>query len=657
MSSFEKNEIFYYPCKVIGPQKSKTFEELFYGFDEIKIASFSGSLQFLDRIESHYKKIEVIFGCPNLLDKNLSLFLASKRRTFIELRYNEKLLNRLRDESFIAYFSNDIKNHSKLYLLSSEDRFRVISCSANASIKAWDGSQLESYTVFDDRESYERFNSDFEIWKSYCSETDVETIINVSEKDIREALPELAKDNISERKHIGILVEETSPNDPDLAFITSIEEDVQKIELDASKIETCVEDGVRILKPKSVESFVFRTVRKYQLQERPKGFETNFLIDYNRGKFFLNDEEFDLESNEKDVKKDLSLTGEWFNGMQNLLLDEDLTLTAVQEEFFKELIFMFTAPFIAMLRFKAVEHDFSALIFPMFLFNVGVSNNGKSAFANFVLRLMFGIENINVEKSSFTPARWKGIAQDRFGVPLVIDDLSADLYSRNAESIIKDDGIHFFQQKKQNHPCLVINTNKTTAFDDSITKRSIIVRVDGEYDKKFLSQSDANCKKIKKQITTGLYREFLKRIFPIILDEIDAFDAEDLEAQTFDLFKEASSVLMQIYTDFNVPLPDYVHEYSLIEIFSANSDERLLRRQFMNDYKYNRTNLTFKRRENRLIWKLENRQIHNINRLFKSIPKTLFPQLSGNIITMKLDSAEDFFGIRFNKAFWKHIFH
>lgn len=122
--------------------------ELFDGFDEAKIVTFSSSLKMLSELsDKGYKKIELIISNPSDF-RDHSLLTLEK----IDEVVRSELINLipvLRNglDCEVRFLS---KSHSKFYLLRGANKKRVILGSLNFSHVAWSGRQREEIFYSDD---------------------------------------------------------------------------------------------------------------------------------------------------------------------------------------------------------------------------------------------------------------------------------------------------------------------------------------------------------------------------------------------------------------------------------------------------------------------------------------------------------------------------
>ena len=157
-----------------------TWQELFYGFDEVYALTYSIGINQVENLMENFKHGEVIIGSPSQVRALPAQIFAEQQYDIQYFSHNRKLQERVKDGSFHLYVTTG--SHEKLYLLKAYDgRRRVIMSSANLSARAWGGTQLEGYTCFDDTEMYEKNYERFEALKHDSSDE-----IGIDAKEIRE---------------------------------------------------------------------------------------------------------------------------------------------------------------------------------------------------------------------------------------------------------------------------------------------------------------------------------------------------------------------------------------------------------------------------------------------------------------------------------------
>lgn len=136
---------------------------LFEGFDSIKIVTFSMGVPFLRDVLPLFRECSVVVGCDAIMSDTVQRVMAHQSHVFDDVRSDAYLVGRIESGTLAMWVTKDVVAHTKLYLMSSRDgRVRTVVGSANASRRAWNGSQFESYVCFDDRTAYDAWDARFE---------------------------------------------------------------------------------------------------------------------------------------------------------------------------------------------------------------------------------------------------------------------------------------------------------------------------------------------------------------------------------------------------------------------------------------------------------------------------------------------------------------
>ena len=146
-----------------------TEEELFSGFDSIRIITFSYSLSFLERIVTRFKYAEVIIGAQFIVMKHgrmqdlLVDGLANSKYLQNNLYRYPGLVSMMKEGNLVLRVPEIAIDHRKMYLLKADSgRTRVIYSSANASNPGWSGEQKEHIDYDDTIMGYEKAQEEFD---------------------------------------------------------------------------------------------------------------------------------------------------------------------------------------------------------------------------------------------------------------------------------------------------------------------------------------------------------------------------------------------------------------------------------------------------------------------------------------------------------------
>ena len=129
-------------------------------------------------------------------------------------------------------------------------------------------------------------------------------------------------------------------------------------------------------------------------------------------------------------------------------------------------------------------------------------------------------------------------------------------------------------------------------------------------------------------------------------DEVDYFP---------DIFKVSSEVIVDIMKEYSdVPMPEYVSVLSHSDYFGErvvgrNSIEKIIR-AWENEPKQ----FTVDRKKNKLIYTYpQNANTYGLQYINDELPPKLNSHINSHTLSMDLDAAEEFFGRKFKKRFWR----
>ena len=144
-------------------QELSTYEDIFRGFNEIHVITYSYALSFIEKIMHYFDYGKVIIGFDKMINHRAAELFALQEYSTNYVCKNAYLQERINNDEFRFYVLNDLVSHQKVYLLKADDgRVRTITGSANFSECAWNGEQIECVAVCDDPECYEVYASQYE---------------------------------------------------------------------------------------------------------------------------------------------------------------------------------------------------------------------------------------------------------------------------------------------------------------------------------------------------------------------------------------------------------------------------------------------------------------------------------------------------------------
>lgn len=152
-----------------------SWEELFEGFDEIYIITYSSGIDFANKLIDKFKYSEIVFGYDGIVGTGFHAIMAVEIniiKKIVNKRSAEELSKKINEGALNIYISRDIKSHEKIYCLKSSDgRKRVITGSANLSASAFSGVQRENIICYDDEKAFNYYYTLYKDFRDECSDS------------------------------------------------------------------------------------------------------------------------------------------------------------------------------------------------------------------------------------------------------------------------------------------------------------------------------------------------------------------------------------------------------------------------------------------------------------------------------------------------------
>ena len=155
----------------------------------------------------------------------------------------------------------------------------------------------------------------------------------------------------------------------------------------------------------------------------------------------------------------------------------------------------------------------------------GRPDGGKTMFSRVVSRSMFGVEQM-IRGQHFTVNKALGLRDGLGSIPLIIDDVNRDRFTRHVPDLVK-----FDHEVGDRYAPILISTNReVTAVAPDLRKRMLVCHIDGARPR---GTSDAPARRALAGIGTALYRAYLGRLAPLVPGlvadlALDPFNPPDL---------------------------------------------------------------------------------------------------------------------------------
>jgi hypothetical protein len=104
----------------------------------------------------------------------------------------------------------------------------------------------------------------------------------------------------------------------------------------------------------------------------------------------------------------------------------------------------------------------------------GRSDGGKTMFSRVISRSMFGLEQM-VRGKDFTTQRALGLRERLGAIPLIVDDVNRDRFTKYVPDLVK-----FDHESGEGYAPILISTNgDVTAVTPDLRKRMVVCHIDG----------------------------------------------------------------------------------------------------------------------------------------------------------------------------------
>lgn len=641
----QSNELEVVRMKFIGSSYTNA-EELFSGFDHLRVITFAYSLGFVTRMLKHFKTVEIILGNDAMAKYDVKEVMAFQTEALKRIRRHAELITRVKDGTARIWIAKEILAHEKIYILSSDNgRMRVITGSANFTARAFSGNQREFIGYFEnDPLAYDYYRQEYDFMLDASTNEVVEESIYASDDDEKtvENLP-IIREAVA--REAGVILNESGPDDERLEFIT----DVSALGGHYAKCAAFFqrEGGLIRLTPQKAHELIRTERRQVQEEKAKKKVFPQFMIDYERCAASLNGKPFDLSYTPEAVRDVLKRIDTFFSGYDIFIGDT----RQAKRTYFKVMNYMLLSPFMATLRYVAEMNGFSNEYFPYFVVLYGRKSAGKTAFVSMVQILMFGRDLGKYEPSNFTRARIEKIIRSASGVPCHINDITRKRFNEGSGETLKcDDWI--ITDKLTTHPTFVITTNEVDAIRQDYNKRVYLASVDLTLDNVTAASMKKKVYENSRKMTNAFYRCYLRHMIPLVAEMITKMKApavENHEADWIpDVFALSSRVILSIYDEMGIEPPEYVRPLDYSDYFGSVSIGQKAKEQVLRDWRHNPENFRAIRKVNQLVYDAGEHG-YDADNLIKILPEVLEATRSGTKVIMLLDKAEEFFGVKFRR--------
>lgn len=621
--------------------ESVEWKELFQGFSSLKAITYSSGINFIGKLLDFFQESEIIFGCEAVMSYQLQEIMAFQNQLIERIRkapnkIKDKILGRIDQGEVHLYVARTQLSHEKIYLLSSEDgRKRVIMGSANLSYNAFGGRQRENICYLDGDPAYDWYLSVFNSLKE--NSTDEISHKSLLFSDLADNLDQLPiSKTIASTK--AIVLEPVKENAAEIEFTLETRNLAEKLEpmlpkpdKKTGKIRVMPDTLVKIKKYIQEEAIKTKELRN----EYPQ-----LVLDVFSGTTTLNDEKLDLNPSNEEVKRDVELFLKYMDGYSRFHGD----YIGMQYRYFEFANWFFCSPFMAVMRDMAARFNQNRLPYPVFGLVYGQSKAGKTSFLETLLKMMIG-QKPKIAAQEFTRSSIEGLKRTVQGAPIIVDDMVNTRFNQHAIETIKTDDFGIADHLT-NYSAVVISANEDVkAVSPEVIRRTVICRVEAGLTNTEVMKSNV-VRFVQKEIGTGFYREYLRRMFDIIPDLIESMKSDDMESAP-DILKYSSDIIVSMIRE-NADVPEYIRPLTLDNYFNEQVTGKYAIKTVCSAWKTSKKSFVIDKRSNELRYNAG--APYEADRLIKELPETLEARKSREWVVMNLEESKAFFGIKFKKA-------
>lgn len=621
-----------------------SWKELFSGFDTLYAVTYSSGIGFVYQLLELFEQAEIVFGCDEVLSYSLQEIMAYQYKTIERLRESAAkrkldMVSRIENGSLRFYVARSVLSHEKIYLLSAKDgRKRVVMGSANMSFAAFGGQQRENISYVDGEKAYDWY------WDCYCQLRE-----NCTDQIAKEAL--LCADDAENLDKLPIagtvqvkkaLVLQPVPEaKQEVRFVLDVKNLAAKF---SSAVPKPDKNGKLMLSPEKVKT-IRRQVAASKTQEKELQNEYPKLeIFPDEAMVRLNDTNLELQPSREEVTRDLDLFLKYMDGYERFNGDKK----GMQRRYFEFANWFFCSPFMACMRDMAVRYNQNLLPYPVFGLVYGQSKAGKTSFLETLLKMMIG-QKTKLSAPDFTRSSIESLKRTVKGAPIIVDDLTNTRFNQHAIETIKNDDFGV-ADGLVHYPAVVISANEDVkAVAPEVIRRTVICRVQAGLTNTQVMQSSV-VRTVQREIGTAFYREYLRRMLPIVSDLLEELK-DDRSESAPDILARSSQVLLEIFSEHcERELPDYIRLLSLEDYFSEKVTGSYAIKTIRDAWRTSRSSFEISERANELRYSAG--ATWEADRILKELPETLEPHKSRDWVVMDLDEAKKFFEIDFKKTWW-----
>ena len=633
-------------------QKLSTYEDLFKGYNELRVITYSYGLSFIEEIMHYFYRGEVIIGFDKLINPSIAELFATQEYSTNYICKNKYLQKRINNDEFRFYVVDDLISHQKIYLLKADDgRVRTITGSANFSRRAWNGEQIESIIVCDDQECYDVYSHQYETLQQFSTdEISKDAKLIAEDGENADELPIFKK---IEKENTIVLHDIQNQDDTEYAFHAEKLTKEWTERLNATKLKPS-KDGTILFELKKMKT-ILNTIKKDNAKKRERELiNPQFVIDYDNHSVTYNQIPFNLNPDHEAIINDILNLIEYMNGFELFTKDT----TRLKTLYWKALNYMFLSPFIAKLRCEGDRYGYEDRFFPMYMLIYGDSDAGKTGFVNLTRTLMFNEKMNSLRQEYFSSKPMTSLKADVKGCPILIDELTPT-YWKYAKNIVKMD-VNLIRERLINHPTFIMLSNDINNVAPELSKRIIVINLDNRLDRTAAAYNGKKINTIRKNIDNSLYCEYLRRMFDAVdnlITMLQQHDEDDKDDWIPDIFEISSNIIVDIMTDFHIAVPKELHTFTWFDYMGDTVIGEKATSIIKDEYEHNSGIFHVNKSKNELEIDFscydDNESKKKLHILHDELPADIECRIVGTKAVLKLDAIKNHSGINFKKKhFW-----
>lgn len=546
-------------------EERKTWEELFEGYDKLYALTYSTDCRFMKKLFQKFEYSEVIFGFPNVLNKETQSFFDVPLSVIKYFGRNKNIKNiaeKISNGQVKLLCLHDFKSHAKQYVLESNDgsRHRIITGSANMSTPAMKGFQAENFVVDDSAAAFHYYKTRYDYMKEHSGEISRDLIMHVATKKIENVDDILnegsVKDFVGTDKAIIIETENDDTFDnisTPVAVLNPAVKNLSKKETDnlLGKKDS-VSNKLYILPEHLIRQKSLITANQKINQELD---EPSLIINYLNHSIELNGELIESVPDIQDIKRDINCIISYFNGLKNVRGDANKTIA----DYWLFTCWFYATPFIARLRLIAAKRGYKSYNrLNSFGVIYGNSNAGKTLLIKFLVQSMDGHIRHGLPIKYFTPGRVDRLRCRNNSFPIFFEDVSPRKWEKMEGDVVKEDNFGL-TENMDNYPCVIVCMNHTNSFSNESKKRCLSIKVESGFDEEDVYDNQEEFERQIQAVQNDFYKAYLLRMIDAV-GEIETAMIEKKESIEFNIAVISSRLIIEMVKEYNGVIPSFMTE-------------------------------------------------------------------------------------------------